>query len=459
MGRIITIICIIIIAFAFFFTRLDNLDKRFSYGWDHEHLSFEVKKIVKEHKLTLLGPQANNDRGFFLGPYFTYLLVPFFLASSMHPSALIWVVVIYNIIFFLAAWYVLKKVFNSLISLAFLFLWSVNPILIGYDINPWWPLLIPLGTILYWLFLYRLDKKMTVLNLFGLGVILGILVNLHFQIFFLILFTCLFFLIHPSLRKRINLRLILTILIGFGICMVPLVLFDLRHNFLNTKLLINFFHSRDVGDKNSGLFFWIPVFTNFIFPFIHTKSIIVGVIFYGIIESIVYWLCTKKKGFFGSFYKSFFLIWLIFPFLFSLYGKRPSEYYFLFLYPFILISLIDFFLTAKKRLFLILFLTLFIFINISEIRIVMTPSASNFYYKELAIKKLKEITIQINKNYNLSFDVPLGRDVGYRYLMEYYAIQPSNNPSDPLIEIRIPPKDDDIRIGEQGIKIPKELRN
>lgn len=459
MGRIINTVLIIAIAFFFFFTRLDNLDKRFSYGWDHEHLSFEVKKIVKEHKLTLLGPQANNDRGFFLGPYFTYLLVPFFLASSMHPSALMWVIIVYNTLFFLVAWYVLKKVFNSLIAVAFLFLWSANPILIEYDMNPWWPLLIPLGIMLYWLFLYRLDKKITVLNLFGLGVILGLLVNLHFQIFFLILFTCLFFLIHPPLRKRISPRLILTILIGIAVCMLPLALFDLRHDFLNTKLFINFFHSGDVGDKNSGLFFWVPVFTNFVFPFLHTRSIIVGVIFYGVIESIVYWLCMKKKGFFGSFYKSFFLVWIIFPFLFSFYGKRPSEYYFLFLYPFILVALIDFFLIEKKRFFLILFLTVFLFINIHEISIVMTPTQSNFYYKELMIKKLKEITTRINKNYGLSFDVPLGRDVGYRYLMDYYNIQPSNNPSDPLIEIRIPPKDDDIRIGEQGIKIPKELRN
>ncbi len=467
MERIIKIILVAAIAFMFFFTRLDNLDKRFSYGWDHEHLSFEVKKIVKDHRLTLLGPRANNDKGFFLGPYFTYLLVPFFLASSMHPSALMWVIVVYNFLFFLAAWYVLKKIFGDALALSFLFLWSINPILIEYDINPWWPILIPLGIMLYWLFLYRLDKKITVFNLFGLGVLLGLLLNLHFQILFLLLFTLLFFFIHLPLRKKINLRTGLTIGIGIAFTMLPLALFDLRHDFLNTKLALNFFSSGEVGDKNSGLFFWIPVFTNLVFPFIHTKSIIAGVIFYGMIEGIIYWLCVKKKGFFGSFYKSFFLVWLIFPLLFSFYGKRPSEYYFLFLYPFIFVALTDFFLTAKKilrfripkKLIVFLLVALFFLINIKEIKTVMTPTDSNFYYKELTIKKLKEITGKLDKPYNVSLDMPLGRGVGYWYLMEYYGVKPSNNPSDPLIEIRIPPKDDDIRIGEQGIKIPKELRD
>jgi hypothetical protein len=247
--------------------------------------------------------------------------------------------------------------------------------------------------------------------------------------------------------------------LGIALTMLPLLLFDLRHDFLNTKLLLNYFGSGDVGDKNSSPFFWIPVFTNMVYPFTHMKSIIAGVVFYGTVELVIYWLCTKKTGFFRSFYQAFFLIWLTFPFIFALYGKRPSEYYFLFLYPFIFMAFIDFFITIKKRQLLILFIALFFFANVYEIRQVMTASLSNFYYKEQTILRLKEITSKLHKKYNLSFDMPLGRDVGYRYLIDYYGVTPSGNPADPLIEIRIPPKEDDIRIGEQGIKIPKELKD
>ncbi len=51
----------------------------------------------------------------------------------------------------------------------------------------------------------------------------------------------------------------------------------------------------------------------------------------------------------------------------------------------------------------------------------------------------------------------LGLNSGFNYLIDYYQIKQTGNWKDPLVEIRIPPKENDVIIYNIGIKIPKEL--
>lgn len=145
-----------------------------------------------------------------------------------------------------------------------------------------------------------------------------------------------------------------------------------------------------------------------------------------------------------------------FPLFFIIYGQRPSEYYFVFLYPFILIIIADFFLSIKQLSIILIFGVLFFFIHSKQITDNLQPNIFGLYYKDKTIKKLKRLTS--NKKFNVSFDTSLGRNSGYNYLIDYYNIKQTGNWNDPLVEIRIPPKKDDIRIQNIGIKIPQELK-
>ena len=148
----------LVLFFVFAYLRFFNLNNRIIFDWDQEHYAYEIKNIVVEHKLTLIGPRANNDLGFFLGPYFTYLMLPFYLLTNLHPNGSIYFLVAYNLVFYWLSFVVIKKLFNVKTALLFLILWTVNNLLTAYDIIPWWPVLIPLGVILTWKFL--LEKKM-----------------------------------------------------------------------------------------------------------------------------------------------------------------------------------------------------------------------------------------------------------------------------------------------------------
>ena len=110
-------------------------------------------------------------------------------------------------------------------------------------------------------------------------------------------------------------------------------------------------------------------------------------------------------------------------------------------------------MSKNKFLFLILF-----FSTKDKILSTLKDNYFGFYYKEKVAKKIKEKTI--GKKFNISFDVPLGMNHGFNYFFDWYQIKQTGNFSHPLIEIRIPPKKNDIVIEKIGIKIPKEfLRN
>jgi hypothetical protein len=137
------------------------------------------------------------------------------------------------------------------------------------------------------------------------------------------------------------------------------------------------------------------------------------------------------------------------------WGKRPAEYYFIFLYHFIYLTLINFFTKIKKSLILIFILIFIFFLTKENIFSTFKNNYFGFYYKEKVAKIIKKKTE--GKKFNISFDVPLGMNYGFNYFFDFYQIKQSGNFSDHLIEVRIPPKQNDIVLEKIGIKIPKEI--
>ncbi len=450
-------IIILLIALLFLFLRFYNLDHRIIFDWDQEQYSTQIRQIVQDHDLVLLGPRTTNDRGFFLGPYFTYLLVPFYLITGLHPSALIYFIVFYNLIFFGCTFFVIRKLFGQPQALSFLLLYALISLLVVYDTLPWWPIFIPLGVISTWFVLYKIYKeKDKLVNYAILGFVLGLFVNMHFQFIFLILFS-LFFLAINRHENRLTIKKSALMIGAFLTTFIPLILFDLRHDFLNSKLFFNFFATNSVGqpyDPNV----WRDVFTNFLQPLIYLKSQFVMIIFYVFLLFLFIYLYKRRQKFMKSFYFSSLLLWLLVPLFFLLYGKRPSEYYFVFLYPFIIIALTDF-IYLLRRGFLIFPLALLIFIiNLGGLKFQLQPNPLGMYYKDKAIKELKML-IDPNKKVKITFDTPLGLNSGFNYLINYYHIRRGEEGNIPLIEIRNPPHKGDIKInGAIGLKIPESVK-
>jgi len=440
----------IFLIILFFLPRFYEYNKRFGFDWDQENIAFEAKKLLKDHKLTLLGPRANNDRGFFLGPQFTYLIAPFFLLSNLHPKALIYFFMTYDLIFFLITFAVLKKIYNIAFACFFLLMWGVNYLLIEADTSVFWPIILPLGVILTIFSLYLIYHKKEIKWWLALGLIIGFFANIHFQFVFMGLFVFIFILISfkhikPSIVK------ILVLLLGLLIMFSPLILFDMRHNFFNTKLFVSFFTQKD---PNASPYFynWFPVFQNVIYPFVFSKIQAITYLFYfGVLSFLVY-LSYRKQGFEKKLYISTLILWISFPLFFSIYGKRPSEYYFNFLYPLIIICLIAFVLNTRQYFLGFLFLFMYLWMNIYAFLPRITTFGLSFDQKEQVVLRIKQFTN--DQPCDIAFNVPLGRQVGYSYLFDYYHVKQIGNWKSCVVNINIPPKPNDEVFGYTGLTLP-----
>jgi hypothetical protein len=239
----------------------------------------------------------------------------------------------------------------------------------------------------------------------------------------------------------------------------PLFLFDLRHNFLNAKAFLNFFFGSEKA-LNKDFLIWWSIFGNLLKPIIlfgdPFKNQWPAKFFYFLNLFILIFLQKKEKGFKKNFFQSSLILWIFFPLAFIFWGKRPAEYYFIFLYPFIYLNLIDFFIVIKKPLILIFFLFVFLISTKENIFSDLKGDYFTFYYKEKTAQIIKKKVF--DKKFNISFDVPLGMNHGFNYFFDFYQIKQTSDFSDPLIEVRIPPKNNDIIIDKIGIKIPKELK-
>jgi hypothetical protein len=167
-------------------------------------------------------------------------------------------------------------------------------------------------------------------------------------------------------------------------------------------------------------------------------------------------VAKKSKGFSKTFFTSSIIVLIAMPVFFTLYKNRPSEYYFTFMYPYIFITAIEFFKQIGKEKITFVLAGILLLFNIKDIRYDITDGIHTLYAKDQVIRTLKPYVE--NKKFNISYDVPIGRNNGFSYLLKYYGIPPSNIEIDPLIQIRIPALGDDIYVHDIGIMIPPELR-
>jgi len=431
----------------FLFLRFYQINQRVQFDWDQERDAQVVKKILSGH-LTLLGPRVLGPDKFFLAPYFYYLLAPFYLLANLHPRAIIYFLLFYNLVFFVLTYWALKKLSSRQTALIFLLFWSVNKAAIAADTIAWNPVVVPVLVIgLLGIINKILKDSQKKFNWFYLGILLSVGINFHFQIGFLVVLTTIFL----FLNKKVNLKGVLISFLGFSLPFLPLLLFDLRHNFLNTNLFLKFLKDRGGG---GNFFAWLPVFKNFLSGFLAINISEIIALFLLFFFSMIAFLIAKKQK--ASFSKYFFIplaIFLAIFFLgFAVYGQRPSEYYFNFLIPLFILIMAEFLKRSRFGSILVLILALFwAYQSIALLK----PLSLSLENKDRAIKYLAQ-TAQ-GQEINIAFSTPLGRDTGYRYLLDYYKIRLSDKPEAPLYKIVVPPDREQVTtvVGDIGIFVPQ----
>jgi 4-amino-4-deoxy-L-arabinose transferase-like glycosyltransferase len=211
-----------------------------------------VKRMIVDHKFTLLGPTASVG-GFFLGPIYYYFMMPFLWASALDPVGPAIGVALVGVATIFLVFYAGKKFFGNFAGLFSASVYALSPLVIAYSRSSWNPNIVPFFALALIYLLWKLIVKPHRATPFAIGVILGIGIQLHYLFLFLFVLVGIWYLIH--VRRIPFWKTVLETGLGFIIGILPFLAFEIRHGFANTQTIIQFLMTGKDTGFSAGSFF------------------------------------------------------------------------------------------------------------------------------------------------------------------------------------------------------------
>ena len=222
--------------------RFWNLSEYLYFNLDEERDLFIIRRILVDHRPTLIGGAVPG--GIYLAPGYFYITAIFAWLVGMNPVGLGIVAAILGTLSIPLIYLAGKKLFDKNVGLIASFLYATSYLVVIYN-KIYWPLIFaPIVTILVYFCLFKIvvsKKQKWFLGLFA-SLTLGI--QSDPATFSLILLSIIIlFLYKVSLKTKYFLW-------GIGFLIIahlPLVVFDLRHDFLNLRAILKFFTGTQGG--------------------------------------------------------------------------------------------------------------------------------------------------------------------------------------------------------------------
>ncbi len=226
------------------FLRLYRISDYLTFLGDEGRDVLIAKGILEGH-LTLLGPRASAG-DFFLGPIYYYFIAPFLWLFKLDPVGPAVMVALLSIATVFLIYKVSKEFFGVKAAFFSSALYAVSPLVIAYSRSSWNPNPMPFVSLLTLYLAYKTVLKPSWKKFIIIGVLLGIAIQLHYLSTFLIVIVLVFILIANRYKKvdfKKSLIWYFQILLGFLIGFSPFLIFEARHDFPNTRTIIDFVFS------------------------------------------------------------------------------------------------------------------------------------------------------------------------------------------------------------------------
>lgn len=246
----------VIIAITFIliasFLRLYNLGGFITFLGDQGRDASIVRNIITFKHFPAIGAPSSVGQ-IYLGPFYYYLIAPWLLIFNFNPVGLGYGVALMSIAGIVASYWIIRREFNDIIAITFLSIITFSFTLVNLSRFSWNPNLLPIFSFLtlYFFYLWVIHKKALYAALFGS--LLALTVQLHHLALLLfgpITIMFIYDLYRAPEKKKFLFQLIPT-MGGFLFFSSPLIIFDLRHDFLNTKSFIKLFSSGSVVSEGS----------------------------------------------------------------------------------------------------------------------------------------------------------------------------------------------------------------
>jgi len=245
------------------------------FGFDQVQILTNAEQIIAG-KLTLIGPRT-GPADTFTGPAIYYLTAISLLLVSPTQAVILLPLLLSAatglIIYYLSKCYLGKKTASVATAI-----WAISPILLNLDRIFWNPNLSLMAFALVVIPLFS-SKKVQKIDLYLIALGSFLAYQAHFSAFLLIPAVLLTILINK--RPKI---IFLASLSGLAISLLPTLLFDLRHNFLNIKGIWDFIN-HESGGFDTDIFL-----QNFYLNLRLTLDIFARLLYHGKNSSIRSWL-------------------------------------------------------------------------------------------------------------------------------------------------------------------------
>jgi 4-amino-4-deoxy-L-arabinose transferase-like glycosyltransferase len=382
-----------------------------------------IKRILTGEHFPAIGAPTSIGQ-VYLGPFYYYFIASWLLLFNYNPIGLAVGVAFFSSLYLLINYLIVKELFDKKIALISTIFLSFSYVLIDFSRFSWNPNLLPLFTLLTIYFVIK-SLKTNKWYFFALsGAFLSFSIQLHYLALFLIPPIGILYLlslltpVKRSFKQLISqFPNLFTCLFSFIFFSSPLIVFDLRHNFLNSRLFLALFQSSGTSllTKFNGLFDSFYYLNLYSFNINLNKFFVYLLLLFLFI--ILFTLIKKRSNL-----KIFLFIFLLTISGMSLYSGPKHPHYFGILYPLYYIVISYFIVFPKESIWqkylTIFFVFGFIFLNFQKYPYFRNPSndqiilAKNIAQKIFNnIKKEKFTITALPEKYS---------DSTYRYFLEVW---------------------------------------
>ncbi|MDO8659094.1 MAG: hypothetical protein Q7K54_00665 [Candidatus Parcubacteria bacterium] len=225
------------------FLRLPGvITNSFAFTYDVGRDMLALWNIVYLHKIPLIGATTGLP-GIFYGPWWYYLLVPFFIIFQGDPQGIAFMMVSIGVLVIVVGFIFGKSIGRLFLGILFASLISVSPIMIFLSTQIWNPNVIPLFVVLVLFILHKIysqGKKNKLRYYFILGLLLAFSIDLEI-VFGLLLLLGVIFSVVVIVWKKLSFKSVVFFILGLFVLLTPRIFFEFRHQFLMTKSFISFF--------------------------------------------------------------------------------------------------------------------------------------------------------------------------------------------------------------------------
>jgi 4-amino-4-deoxy-L-arabinose transferase-like glycosyltransferase len=350
------------------FLRFYRLEGFVTFLGDQGRDAIIIKRILTGEHFPAIGAPTSVGQ-VYLGPFYYYFIAPWLLLFKFQPIGLAFGVAVFSSLYLLINYLIVKELFDKKIALISTIFLSFSSVLIDFSRFSWNPNLLPLFALLTIYFVIKSLQTNKWYYFILLGAFLSFSIQLHYLALFLIPPIGILFLsslYQKSIKQLISqfYNFFISVL-SFIIFSSPLIIFDLRHNFLNSKLFLALFKSSGTSFASKiNSFFDSFYYLNFYSFNINLNKIFIYVLLVFLL--IILFTLIKKS----SNSKIFLLTFFITILGMSLYSGPKYPHYFGILFPLYFI-IISYFLASLNqssfgKIMIVFFISGYIFLNFQK---------------------------------------------------------------------------------------------